>query len=154
MAAIAGFVGFLVAIGGFFSMTRTFKIIFILYLAGSAYYIFSIAGSASLGESITALNLIFGAIGVLAFGIIWSNLEAKESRRRFLSFILKYGLAYLALVTGAKLVIFAFSGDYSGRTWEAVSAMVALMPYKWLVFLIVILLYHGIRAKSRGRSRQ
>ena len=48
-------------------MTRTFKVIFILYLAGSAYYIFSIAGSASLGESITALNLIFGARRLAGF---------------------------------------------------------------------------------------
>lgn len=152
---LLGLLGVLLALGGFMLMSRAFKVIFIVYVAGSVLFTISVAGHASLGESLAVLNLAFGAIGLLAFGAIWSQIEARESKRKFVMFVLKYGFVYLTLITGAKLALFLYSGSYTSESWDGISALVALVPYKWLVFLIVVALYHGSRNKrhSSGVAR-
>ena len=76
---------------------------------------------------------------MLAFGGILGVLDAPGDRKAFVLFVLKYGSAYLAVFTVPKLVLY-----WQGMTWAEASLIVAVIPYKWLVFIILVIIVKAL----------
>ena len=151
------FIGIVAALIGFAMMSRPFKMFFALYLAFLGYYIYLYGGNADLEEASTALSLVSGAVGLLILGAVMggirsgANSEAEyiAKRKRLWIFLLKFGGAYVVFTQLLTVALFLSGGGRSWDDWTAAGFMVKLLPYKWVVYLLILGGYYGWKGKSK-----
>jgi len=153
------FIGIVAALIGLAMMSRPFKIGFALYLAFLAYYIYLYGGKADLAQASTALSLIFGGVGLLILGAVLGGMRSSAGseseyiakRKRVLLFLLKFGGAYVVLTQVMAVVLFLSMGGRSWDDWTAAGVTVKLLPYKWVVYLLMLGGYYWLKGKVEQR---
>lgn len=105
-----------------------------------------IAGVAEVDQSLLAYKGIMGLIGLFVFSVIWSNIESEDSKKKFLNFVLKYGLGYFAFTMTLKLIFYFMSGN-----WSDSDLIVTILPYKIIGFIVVVLIFKSLTSKSNKK---
>jgi len=78
-----------------------------------------------------------GGAALFVFLVSISLAETKQGKKEVALFFLKYGGLYVLMVTLIKLVLFALAG-FDTRAWEGIDFFVAMLPYKWVLFILFL----------------
>jgi len=155
---IVGFIGVVIALGSFYVMSRTSRVLLSVLLAGSLYYWYSISavfhgGSGpDMGEVKIAMTLLSANIGgfivATVLGIMKRNSSDEDHyaarKKTFFVFLAKWGAIYAAYAfIGGKLIDLIFREDGVGwffmRAWG---------PYVFIAILILRLIFKKKETKK------
>jgi hypothetical protein len=124
-------------IGGFFAMNWFCKLLVLAYV-GAVLYVLSIISARD--EGLFLFKALMGGFGWFVFLFFVSSAEAGSERRGVIRFFLTYGGLYLFTVTLMKFAFFLSYGS-TAAAWDDADVMVTVMPYKWVVFIVVVVLF-------------
>ncbi len=121
-----------------------YKVIFLIYLILLIIGIYDMRTRMIIFDELSIVKLLILGPGLFIFLTIMSFISKPKLKKKVLYFFLEYGLLYFLMVLFLKIFVYLITILLSSRNsdFKSVDFLITILPYKWVLFIIVVLIYN------------